>query len=75
MKLIDREMQVKETITDNNNYLCCQASINSNGNIVLRNYDIQNKDSDEIIILSEKETEAIFELMKRIKKYDNALPF
>ena len=51
---IDREMKAKETITGNSNYYYCQASLNSDGNITLRNYDLQNKDSDEIIILSAK---------------------
>ena len=55
----------------------CQASFNSDGNITLRNYDRSNKDKDEIIILSNSETEALFALFSRIgqknKNYD--LPF
>jgi len=61
-----------------NEYLpYCQASFNSDGVITLRNYDRSNKDKDEIIILSNTETEAIFALFSRIgqknKNYD--LPF
>ena len=55
----------------------CQASFNSDGNITLRNYDRSNKNNDEIIILSNTETEALFALFSRIgqknKNYD--LPF
>lgn len=46
----------------------CQASINSNGYITLRNYNPDGKDSDEIIILSREETEAIVELFRAIKQ-------
>ena len=64
--------------TDKSQYsLECQASFNSDGLITLRNYDIQDKESDEIIILSHEETNAIFKLFSRIgtmnKNYD--LPF
>ena len=82
MKNIKRKMVVEEcSATANHNideYLpYCQASLNSDGNITLRNYDRSNKDKDEIIILSNTETEAIFALFSRIgqknKNYD--LPF
>lgn len=53
----------------------CQASFNSDGNITLRNYDNSNKNNDEIIILSNSETEALFALFSRIgqknKNYDS----
>lgn len=76
MKLIDREMKVVETITGkSNSSLYCQASINSNGCITLRNYNISDKNSDEIIILSAEETEAIFELMRVLKMRENSIPF
>ena len=78
MKIIDREMTVKEIVTDkSNNSLYCQASFNSNGNITLRNYTIGNKNSDEIIILSTEETQAIIELFGRMKAmiHLNGLPF
>jgi hypothetical protein len=82
MKIIKRKMVAEEQIiTANHNldeYLPhCQASFNSDGNITLRNYDRSNKDKDEIIILSNSETEALFALFSRIgqknKNYD--LPF
>lgn len=78
MKIIDREMTVKNIITDkSNNSLYCQASFNSDGNITLRNYDIHNKNSDEIIVLSAEETHAIIELFARMKAmiHLNGLPF
>lgn len=76
MKLIKREMQSEEPIEDKTNYYsCCQASINSDGNITLRNYDRKSKNSDEIIILSQEETAAIFRLLEKIKNYDTRLPF
>lgn len=77
MLLIDREMTVKESITDKSINLCyCQASFNSDGNITLRNYDIHDKNSDEIIILSAKESEAIFNLFSQIsRRTNNGLPF
>lgn len=68
MKLIDREMKVTESITNKSNYgMYCQASFNSDGVLTLRNYDIQNKNSDEIIILSREETEAIVKLFREMK--------
>ena len=55
----------------------CQASFNSDGNITLRNYDRSNKSKDEVIILSNTETNALFLLFSKIgqmnKNYD--LPF
>lgn len=82
MKLIKRIMTASnevDTANDNlDEYLpYCQASFNSDGNITLRNYDRSNKNKDEIIILSETETKAIFILMSeisnKIKGY--SLPF
>ena len=83
MKIIKRQMQplAEQLVIGNDNldrYLpYCQASFNSDGNITLRNYDRANKNSDEIIILSESETKALFELFSRMgqkyKAYD--LPF
>ncbi len=78
MKLIDREMTVKETITNkSNNSLYCQASFNSDGNITLRNYDIHHKNPDEIIILSAEETQAIIELFSVIGRMTrtHTIPF
>jgi hypothetical protein len=73
MKVIKRTMLADEKIrTSENNvdeyFPYCQASFNSDGNITLRNYDKGNKDKDEIIILSESETKAVFELLHQIKK-------
>ena len=64
--------------TDKSQYsLYCQASINSDGAITLRNYDINDKDSDEIIILSAEETQAIINLFSQLGKMikNNNLPF
>ena len=78
MKIINREMKSDVITTDKSQYsLYCQASFNSDGLITLRNYDIENKDSDEIIVLSYEETEAIFELFSQIRKKskNDNLPF
>lgn len=57
-----------EDVTSTCSYFdICQASFNTNGNIVLRNYSSADKaknKSDEIIIMSKKETEAIFDLVR-----------
>lgn len=69
MKLIDRQMEVVEMITDKSNYsLNCQASFNSDGVLTLRNYNVTDKNNDEIIIFSREETEAIVELFRSIKQ-------
>lgn len=82
MQIIKRKMVVEEqiTIADHNidEYLpYCQASFNSDGNITLRNYDRSNKDKDEIIILSNAETEALFLLFNQMgqKNKNYTLPF
>lgn len=82
MIIIKRNMMTEETAktADHNidEYLPhCQASFNSNGNITLRNYDRSNKNKDEIIILSESETRALFELFSKMGNKCNAynLPF
>ena len=55
----------------------CQASFNSDGAITLRNYDRSNPNKDEIIILSNSETEALFALFSKIgqKNKNYVLPF
>ncbi len=69
MKIIDREMKVVESCTGKSNYsLKCQASFNSDGVLTLRNYNIEDKNSDEIIIFSREETNAIVELFRAIKQ-------
>ena len=84
MIILKRNMQIDEsTKTAKNNIdehlTCCQASLNSGGNITLRNFDRSNKNKDEIIILSKSETNAIFELMyqinNNIKNIKERLPF
>ena len=78
MRIIDREMQSKVITTEKGETtLDCQASFNSDGYITLRNYTIENKDSDEIIILSGEETQAIIKLFKNLAKSFRceALPF
>ena len=68
MILIDREMKAVSKTTDKSSFSSlCHASINSDGRITLRNYDPYAKDNDEIIILSDNETKAIFDLMRVIK--------
>ena len=72
MILIDREMKAVANTTNKSSYSSlCQASINSNGCITLRNYNPDSRDSDEIIILSSKETLAIVKLFKEIKRLEN----
>ena len=76
MKVIKREMITIENETQETCYehKACQASFNSDGNITLRNYDRCDKNKDEIIILSDYETRAIFDLFKRFNRQD-VLPF
>lgn len=71
MKIIKRKMQAKIINDGSNDFTPTQASFNSDGNITLRHYgylgaDVKN--DDEIIVLSESETQAIFELMRKIKE-------
>ena len=82
MKIIKRKMVVEEQITTAEHNIDeyfphCQASFNSDGNITLRNYDRSNKNSDEIIILSNSETEALFRLFSEMgqKNRNHTLPF
>ena len=67
--------EINETAENNLPY--CQASINSNGNITLRNHNGKNKEKDEIIVLSRSETTALFELFSMIgqKTRNYTLPF
>lgn len=73
MKIIKREMQTKEHITTER-FCDCQASFNSHGCITIRNYNRYEKDEDEIIVLSDKETRAIISLFGKLKEHD-ILPF
>ena len=73
MKIIKRNMIEVDINTTDMPYLPeCQASFNSNGNITLRNYDHSNKSKNEIIILSDSETNALFALFSKIgQKHTN----
>ena len=78
MITIKRKMFIEEKDHNTDKHLtCCQASFNSDGNITLRNYDRSNKNSDEIIIFSNSETEALFLLFSRMgqKNRNYTLPF
>lgn len=76
MEIIKRKMVVVNEVDTENNSSRCQASLNSDGRITLRHYAPIRKDEDEIIILSEKETRAIFALMEVIKDHaTRSLPF
>ena len=77
MTIIDREMKSIKYISEKSNTcLDCQASFNSDGVITLRNYNVGNLDSDEIIILSTEETQAIQRLFSKIGAMcNNALPY
>ena len=80
MKVIKRQMipeQLRITAEHNIDeyFPNCQASFNSDGNITLRNYDRSNKDKDEIIILSNSETEALFLLFSKMGRKNINLPF
>ena len=55
-------------------YQKCQASLNSDGNITLRNYDCTEKDSDEIFILTKEETRALYQLFALLKN-ESSIPF
>ena len=76
MKVIERQMQVNESESENKRiFPLSQASINSDGNITIRNYD-HSKNADEIIILSREETKAIFHLFNRLSEMSKDwLPF
>lgn len=67
MKIIKRTMTSEITQTNDEYSMSCQASLNSDGGITLRNYYPHDRDRDEILILSDRETQAIFELMRKIK--------
>lgn len=78
MILLDREMQTKKITTDKGQTaLCCQASFNSDGVITLRNYNVEDKSSDEIIILSAEETQAIISLFRKLARngFNEPLPY
>ena len=69
MIIINRKMQVAEqkTTGERGYGQRSQASINSEGRITIRNYSRSDRDHDEIMILSDAETKAIFDLMRVMK--------
>lgn len=69
MIIIDRKMQATErrTTGETDYDQRSQASINSDGRITIRNYSASDRDHDEIMILSDSETRAIFDLMRVMK--------
>lgn len=67
MIIINRKMQAIEQNTGENYDQRSQASINSDGRITIRNYSASDRDHDEIMILSDSETRAIFDLMRVMK--------
>lgn len=69
MIIIDREMKAVESITAKSNHSRkCQASFNSDGVLTLRNYNVEDKNSDEIIIFSREETLAVVKLFSEFKR-------
>jgi len=72
MIIINREIQKDEK--ERLYFDKCQASINSNGNITLRNYNIEDKNKDQILILTDNETRALVDLFKLLIQKD-LLPF
>lgn len=73
---IKRNISSETEKNDEKYFSSCQASLSSDGNITLRNYDYINKNNDEILILSKEETDAIFKLFKILdKKVNSDLPF
>lgn len=74
MQVINREMEATKIKTAMDRAGASQASFNSDGCIVLRNYDRYNKNNDEIIVLNENETSAIIRLFQKLKSHD-ILPF
>lgn len=64
---INRNITSDKVTSTSRNFNTCQASINSGGNIVLRNYSYNDNDTDEILILSHNETEAICALFRQIE--------
>ena len=76
MVKIKRNMSIETNKNEGKYFSSCQANLNSEGNIILRNYDFINKNNDEILILSKEETNAIFKLFKIFdKKVNSDLPF
>ena len=50
MIYIKREIKSEKMDSEINHYTRSQASFNSDGNLTLRNYDVNSKDNDDIMI-------------------------
>lgn len=78
MKYIKREIKSEITSLDKDfDIIRCQASFNSDGALMLRNYNKYNKDNDDILVFSKTETRAIIELFRKTSQdiKSNELPF
>lgn len=64
MQIINRKTELV-TKTNTAELLNVQASFNTDGRIVLRTFSSLNE--DELIVLTQQETTAIFTLFKRLK--------
>ena len=71
----------RKVITDNVQkssgcYMLSQASINSDHNLVIRNYHCNGdqKSDEEILILNQREAKAIYDLFDFLREH-NCLPF
>ena len=76
MQIIKRE--IKSDVSEVKTKLHCQASFNSDGVITLRHYSPYEKETDDIIVFSQRETIAIIKLFKEINERisnKNDLPF
>ena len=68
MNIINRTMESEDFLSTKDigfNYKS-QASINSDGCLTLRNYNPNNKNTDEIVIFTREETTALFRLIRKI---------
>ena len=78
MKYIKRRMTVDENekvfMGDSPR---CQAALNSDGCITIRNYREDDPNDDSLIVLSRRETEAVVRLFSEIgtMQRNNTLPF
>ena len=71
---IERELKENTICKPNVFYSNSQASFNSNGCLVIRNYNSDSAEHDNIIVLSVRETKAIIQLFELMRN-NNILPF
>lgn len=78
MRYIKRRMSVDESekVLFGDSPLC-QAALNSDGCITIRNYREDDQNEDSLIVLSRRETEAVIRLFSEIgtMQRNNTLPF